>query len=176
MKDSLEEFVGKNREAFDDREPSGKIWNHIASSLSEGRQRSLWNSVAVWRAAALALVGLSVYLFMTHTSPGIPSKETSQAQIEFKDLEIFYSRQIEEKVALIRDFDGANESDQFTQDFEKLDAMYQVLLEEMKTHPGGKVKDALILNLLVRIDLLNQQLKKLEDSKKPAQKTPSATV
>ena len=40
--------------------------------------------------------------------------------------------------------------------------MYQVLKEEMKIHPGQKVKDALVLNLLIRIDLLNQQLHKIE--------------
>jgi hypothetical protein len=36
----------------------------------------------------------------------------------------------------------------------------------MKTSPSAKVKDALILNMLVRIDLLNQQIQKLEDHQK----------
>lgn len=49
--------------------------------------------------------------------------------------------------------------------------MYQVLNEEMKTRPTEKVKDALILNLLVRIDLLNQQ-RELEDSKWQKNKRP----
>jgi hypothetical protein len=40
--------------------------------------------------------------------------------------------------------------------------MYQVLKEEMKTRPSQKVKDALVLNLLIRIDLLNKQLHKIE--------------
>jgi hypothetical protein len=40
--------------------------------------------------------------------------------------------------------------------------MYQVLREEMKVHPSQKVKDALVLNLLVRIDLLNKQLHNIE--------------
>jgi hypothetical protein len=40
--------------------------------------------------------------------------------------------------------------------------MYMVLKEEMKASPSEKVKDALVLNLLVRIDLLNQRLHKLE--------------
>jgi hypothetical protein len=40
--------------------------------------------------------------------------------------------------------------------------MYMVLKEEMKSRPSQKVQDALVLNLLVRIDLLNQQLYKLE--------------
>jgi hypothetical protein len=40
----------------------------------------------------------------------------------------------------------------------------------MKTHPTQKVKDALVLNLLVRIDLLNQQLHKIEEGEKEIKK------
>ena len=40
--------------------------------------------------------------------------------------------------------------------------MYQVLKEQMKIQPTQKVKEALVLNLLVRIDLLNQLLYKLD--------------
>jgi hypothetical protein len=36
----------------------------------------------------------------------------------------------------------------------------------MKINPTEKVKDALILNFLVRVDLLNQQIKNIEDSRK----------
>jgi hypothetical protein len=43
--------------------------------------------------------------------------------------------------------------------------MYQVLREQMKTNPTEKVKDALILNMLVRIDLLNQQIHEIEQSR-----------
>ena len=77
---------------------------------------------------------------------------------------------------IVNDIDALGENDPFTQDFQKLDAMYQVLREEMKNHPSEKVKDALVLNLLVRIDLLNQQIKKLEDSKRPQRKSKAAVV
>lgn len=175
MKDSLKNFVDKNRPAFDDQEPSGKIWGNISAALAAMKQRSLWNSVVVWRAAAVLFLGLSAYFFLAQPNR-IPSRETAQSQVEFKDLESFYSEQIAEKVALINDIDASGENDQFTQDFQKLDAMYQVLLEEMKSRPGQRVKDALVLNLLVRIDLLNQQIKKLEDSRKPAKKPDPAIV
>ena len=175
MKDSLEDFVNKNRPAFDDQEPSEKIWTNVASSLPAMKQRSLWFSAGVWRAAAVLFFGLSVYFFITRT-PRTSPKEIAKSQVEFTDLESFYSLQIAEKVALINDFDASGENDQFTQDFQKLEAMYQVLREEMKSRPGEKVKDALVLNLLVRIDLLNQQIKKLEDSRKPLRKQNSAIV
>ena len=54
--------------------------------------------------------------------------------------------------------------------------MYLVLREQMKSHPSEKVKDALILNLLVRIDLLNQQIEYIEDSKKAKSETEESSV
>jgi hypothetical protein len=48
----------------------------------------------------------------------------------------------------------------------KLDAMYEVLKEELKKNPSNEdVKDALTLNLLIRIDLLNEQLRAVEETK-----------
>ncbi len=171
MKDELKNFIEKNRSAFDDQEPPENVWKRIESALPLMRQRSLLNSLALWRAAAVLFLGLSAYLFFT----GIQRTDAHQSQREFNDLESFYSNQIAEKVALINDFDTTGETEQFTQDFQKLDAMYQVLREEMKNRPSEKVKDALVLNLLVRIDLLNQQIKKLEDSK-PRPKSNTAIV
>ena len=82
---------------------------------------------------------------------------------EFNDVEEFYTAQISQKVALIEEVSGSSSTDEFTQDFKQLEAMYNVLKEEWKTRPSKKVKDALVLNLLVRINLLNQQLHRLEE-------------
>lgn len=158
MKDQLEDFIRQNREAFDTREPSEKNWDRVAGRLFGGR--SLWNSVSLWRAAAILLIGVCVYLAV----PKIQDrKEKAMVLSEFKDIETFYISQIANKVEQIEDYRGDEEGlNGFTQDFEQLEAMYQVLKEEMKAHPSQKVKDALVLNLLVRIDLLNQQLHKIE--------------
>jgi hypothetical protein len=51
--------------------------------------------------------------------------------------------------------------------------MYMVLKEEMEARPSRKVKDALVLNLLVRIDLLNQQLQKLDQHADEDDETPA---
>ncbi len=163
MKDTLKDFIGRNRPAFDDKEPSDKVGERINAELIKP---SLWNSIIVWRIAAALLLGLSAYLFISKDPTALKKREVARLQIEFNDLESFYSNQIAEKIAMISGLDATGEHQQFTQDFQKLDAMYQVLAEEMKSRPTEKVKDALILNLLIRIDLLNQQLKKLEDSRK----------
>lgn len=158
MKDQLENFIRQNKAAFDDREPSDRVWLNIRKNIFS---ILLWNSVVVWRAAAVLLLGLCIYLAI----PAITDQQENRlAMNEFNDVESFYISQIADKVDQIKESRGQETGlNGFTQDFHQLEAMYQVLKEEMKTRPSQKVKDALVLNLLVRIDLLNQQLHKIEE-------------
>ena len=168
MKDNLEDFIRKNRQAFDDKEPPKRVWTNIASSMALSKQ-SLWNSVAVWRAAAIVFLMLSVYLLIPDRA--IRTENSDLAANEFNDIEAFYFQEISEKKQLIDEFQKADALNGFTQDFKQLEAMYMVLREEMKNSPSEKVKDAMVLNLLVRINLLNQHLSKLDQqkAKKPQQ-------
>ena len=161
MKDRLEEFIRKNRQAFDDKEPSEKVWKNIEGSIAF-KNKNIWNSVVLWRAAAVVFMVLSGYLLIPKSEIKQQAKASDPAATEFNDVEAFYFQQISEKVELIDGFQKNEGLNGFTQDFKQLEAMYMILKEEMKTTPSQKVKDALVLNLLVRINLLNQQLYKLE--------------
>ena len=164
MKDKLEKFIIDHREQLDNKTPREGVWSRISDSVFDKSAGSYWNSVTVWRAAAILMMGLSAYLFFS--KPGTPnSSQQLVMQQDFTDIESFYSAQISEKVALISTEDLFAD-DSFTQDIKKLEAMYNVLAEEMKKHPSQKVKDALVLNMLVRIDLLNQQIQRLEETRK----------
>jgi hypothetical protein len=158
MKENIEEFIRRNRGSFDDKEPRNEVWNSVESALGFHKKTSLWNSVALWRAAAIVFFAISVYTLMPKSD--LPKQQV--ALNEFTDVEQFYIQQISEKTQLIQDFYKMEGLNGFTNDFKQLEAMYQVLKEEMKARPSQKVKDALVLNLLVRIDLLNQQLQKLD--------------
>lgn len=158
MNNELEDFVRRNRPAFDDKDPSPKVWNGIERSLGL-RGSSRISTMALWRAAAIFFMSLSAFLLIPR---GADKIQNAQAMKEFSDVEAFYVQQISHKVDMIGEFDGSDGLNGFTHDFKQLEAMYFVLKEEMKAHPSEKVKDALVLNLLVRIDLLNQQLHRLE--------------
>jgi hypothetical protein len=160
MKDQLEDFVHRNRAAFDDKEPSERVWKNIHAATQQGPRTTVWNSLMLWRAAAVVFMALSGYLLYQKTTAKPAVSEV--AANEFRDVERFYFNQISEKVQLIDEFQKNEGLNGFTQDFQQLEAMYSVLKEEMKAHPSQKVKDALVLNLLIRIDLLNQQLHALE--------------
>src|SRR5690242_12031597 len=143
MKDQLEDFIRQNKVAFDDKEPSEKVWMNIRKNLFT---TSLWNSVVIWRAAAVLLLGLCIFLSIPRISK---QQDNKLALNEFNDVESFYISQISEKVDQIKESRGQETGmNGFTHDFQQLEAMYQVLKEEMKARPSQKVKDALVLNLL----------------------------
>ncbi|HZI25578.1 MAG TPA: hypothetical protein VFD46_10890 [Chryseolinea sp.] len=159
MDDRLEDFIRKNRDSFDDKAPSEKAWRNIEASM-KFKNKSGWSTLTLWRAAAIVFMILSAYLLVP--KPVIKNQATDVAASEFNDVEAFYFQQISEKVELIDGFQKSEGLNGFTQDFKQLEAMYMILKEEMKSRPSQKVKDALVLNLLVRINLLNQQLSKLD--------------
>jgi hypothetical protein len=173
MKDPLEDFIHRNRNAFDDKEPSREIWKSIEKVLPVQSNR-LWDSLFLWRAAAVVFMVLSVYLLIP--KKGDRPALTRNSTAEFNDVEAFYFRQISEKIEMIDAFQKSEGLNGFTQDFQQLEAMYMVLKEEMKTSPSERVKDALVLNLLIRIDLLNQQLHNLEKDYHKEQKPKEDSV
>jgi len=160
MKNDLKEFINSHRDEFDSREPSSGAWSRVSRAM--GFDSSWWNNLELWRAAAVVMMGLSLYLFLTRSGNEPRPILTQQ---DFGDVELFYKAQISEKVALIHDAGDAAD-DSFTQDLQKLEAMYTVMYDELKRHPSEKVKDALVLNMIVRIDLLNQQIQKMEETKR----------
>ena len=173
MKDSLKNFIESNRQGFDDKQPAGSIWSKIQSRLPERVKGDYSITMQVWRAAAVLFFGLSVYLMIARNDGQPLGRDRANLQKEFTALENFYSEQIADKIELIRTIQAQHEERNFEQDIEKLDAMYQVLREQMRAHPSEKIKDALILNMLVRIDLLNQQIQNMEDAEK---KTPVVAI
>ncbi len=164
-KDSLEEFIRSNRDAFDDQEAPASVWGRISANLKLKEDRGWWNNIVVWKAAAVVFMAASIYLALSGKSSPQDNPDVL-ALNEFKDVEAFYISEISEKVELIESISGEEGADDLTQDFKQLEAMYLVLKEELKARPSKKVKDALVLNLLVRINLLNQQLQRLEDDYK----------
>ncbi|MEP6736618.1 MAG: hypothetical protein ABJA70_13930 [Chryseolinea sp.] len=169
--DELEDFIKNNRQAFDDKEVPAGAWKNIEHSM-RFRNQNLWNSVGLWRAAAVVFMIATAALLVGGQRKSLSVKsEKAIAATEFRDVEEFYVKQISEKVELIDKLQQSEGLNGFTQDFQQLEAMYTVLKEEMKSRPSEKVKDALILNLLVRIDLLNQRLHKLDKENKTEKKS-----
>lgn len=164
MSDPLEDFIRQNRSAFDDKEPGKNVWSNVAKAIPTTATARMWSAVTLWRAAAIFFMVVSIGAWLPRTFYTKNNPQTATALKEFHDVEAFYVKQITQKENLIDSFKNADGREGFTEDFRQLEAMYSVLREELKQHPSQKVKDALVLNLLVRIDLLNQQLHTLDNT------------
>jgi hypothetical protein len=164
MKNNLEEFIRSNRAAFNDQEPSSNVWRRVRHGLFGVAESKI---LMYWRAAAIFFMALSALLVYPKLSE---TREKKVVMNEFNDVESFYVREISSKLEMIEDFTDGEFLNGYTNDFKQLEAMYEVLKDEMRTRPSKKVKDALVLNLLVRMDLLNRQLEKLENENKSTAK------
>ena len=170
MKESIEDFIRKNRTNFDVHEPSEKVWKRLDNHFFKDHGRRWSQPLYWWRAAAILFFSLSLFLFLKSLPVSQDQAITLQ---EFSAVEKYYDQQIAEKVSLIEDFYVTEGLNGFTHDFQQLEAMYNVLKEEMSLRPTQRVRDALELNLLIQIDLLNQHLHQLDKKK---EKDTQATI
>ena len=166
MKDNIENFIRDNRDAFDHREPRSDVWESISRKLP-GRPSGIhW----MWKAAAVIFfMSTAVLLVQKFEKNDVPAlAEQREMSSEFNQVEQFYFEQISEKKNLIDELqkDNIPEIDVLAE-LQKLDAMYLVLRQQYDTEPTAEVIDALTLNLLVRIDLLNKTLEDLDKPKLP---------
>ncbi len=160
---ALEKYIRENKEQFDDQSPRPNLWHTIEAQLfGKGRQGGgIWHSLGFWRAAAAVLLLVSIG-FTYHTFKVPAQKELSALEKEFAEIEVYYFGQLAEKASLINTAQSAWADDPYSQDLLKLEAMYMVLKEEMRKEPSQELKDALVLNLIIRLDIMNKTLEEAE--------------
>ena len=167
-KDHLKEFIKSNREAFDDEMPTNKVWEGIAHRLKMTNKPSVahW----LWKAAAIFFFITSGYLYVQNLEKAANTNLVSKIanDEEFVDTEEYYVAVINEKRNQIFDYtnNDIEVEGMYEVDIEQLDAMYQVLKTQYDGHPNKELQEAMTLNLLVRIDILNQQLSEIEGVRK----------
>ena len=90
-------------------------------------------------------------------------------QADFEQAEAFYAKLIEEKKSQIESMVSDELKDEFNGDMEHLDRVYEDLKTSFsETAEDQKLVDAMISNLQMRIEILNEQmkiLKKLNETK-----------
>jgi hypothetical protein len=93
---------------------------------------------------------------------------------QMAEVETYYTSLINEKKAQMGNFDlkSLGIKDNLQQDIAGLDSAYARLKTELLTTPNKEqIMDAMIQNLQLRMEILNQQLKTLEEIRKIKQET-----
>jgi hypothetical protein len=105
MNDRLEEFIGKNRESFDFRDPDPRNWDKIQAGMKKRRRLDL--KFILKRAAAVLLIFFASYMVneLVHRYREKPPKNLSSRSSqkvvnipELKEAEAYYSGLINKKM------------------------------------------------------------------------------
>ncbi len=163
--DPLEEFVKKNRQAFDVLQPPDEAWEHIARHLNERDNKQVWN---IWRIAAvfffLATMALLTARFWQPA--GQPEMALSP---EIQEAERYYNDQITGQRQLLTSYLEIHPelAQEFLRDLDELQANYKQLKNEYNQTGSEAVLAAMIRNLQLQQELLSEQLNLLMNLNNP---------
>jgi len=162
MDDRIEKFIKSHRADLDDKVPRNDLWSDIEIELgSSAKKRSISMPVIYWRAAAVILLLVSSWLvFDKVTQNGTESGSTVvELSPQLLDAETYYISLINQKCEEIKILgDRFDVGSDFLYEIDRLDSMYSVLKQDMSNGNEENLVDAMILNLQLRIEILNQQL------------------
>jgi hypothetical protein len=159
MSDQLEKFIKAHRADMDDKEPRPDLWIDIANQINSKKEvRKSTRSIVWWRAAAVFLLFVSALLVLEkYVSQPVPQEVVMNEQLQ--EAESFYTvliAQKKEEVATLSQQLGLDHN--FVNEIDELDSMYTALKSDLQKGDEDNVVDAMILNLQLRIEILNRQL------------------
>ncbi|MES2371268.1 MAG: hypothetical protein V4557_01730 [Bacteroidota bacterium] len=170
MKNKLEEFVNRNRESFDSEMPDHDLWKEI--DKEPVKESKVFNLLTRTQAAAvlLVLVNATIIFFLlqrkpeasqaTSTSPASTEQVTGKEPVSEDALDQI-SRVIEVKQAKLKEIERSNPVlyKKFIGALDQLNDAYKDLEKKLDSNPNKEqLLDAMIQNLSLQQELLNQQL------------------
>ncbi len=186
---NLERFVRDNRDAFDSLEPAPGVWDKIGAAIGEEKEpttRVIQMSWVRWAVAAtlfLALAGTLTYMMFFRPASvgpqlaGKTEKGSEAVDLVLNQIDPQYAKLISQFMEVI----GEKQSElkkiekddpelykKFAGDVQKLDSSYHVLRTTLNANPNTEqLLQAMISNLQMQIELLNQQLTIIQKVKQP---------
>lgn len=168
MGNKLKKYIWDNRKAFDDETPDEKVWAHIeASFLEKKKSKAVIAPLYKWAmgTAAALIISLGIY-FVTEKQPQGTIAENHGSAIS--NLPPEYASQMNQFVKLI---DNKQEElkklaeeqpelyQKFTLAINQLDSSYNSLKNQLGGTPNREMLlEAMIQNLQLQLNVLNQQL------------------
>jgi hypothetical protein len=171
MSKRLEEFIKINREEFDDLEPSADLWARIEKHLPaqetaiKKREAKTFSLGFVLRVAASVIVvmGISFIFYIRHErKAGI---DLAAINPVYAQQHAQYTSQIESKRVELKSIAKSNPDlyNEFNSEIAEMDSTYKEMKTELATSPNQeRVLRAMIKNLEIQTQVLNQQLKVVE--------------
>jgi hypothetical protein len=171
MSKRLEGFIKANREEFDDLEIKAGLWGNIEERLpadfeEPAKQKKTFSLGFVLRVAATVIVVMSIsfvlYLRNEKAGNGI---NLAAINPEYAKQQVHYARLISDKRTELKTLSKSDPQlyKEFTTEIAQMDSTYKKLSRDLTNSPNREaVLQAMIRNLQVQTELLNQQLMVIE--------------
>ncbi|HNQ83270.1 MAG TPA: hypothetical protein PKM34_06475 [Bacteroidales bacterium] len=179
--DKLEKYMLEHRQEFDDMEPDPSLWERIDTRKAPVI-RPNWMSIG-WKVAAGVAIFIASYFFHDYMSSRNNNQESFMAGLneeaspiarELIEAEAYYTARISyTKDEVFRlaaaDPDLRREVDLQMVD---LDRVFTELKEDLKDNAANEeVIEAMIQNYRLKLDILEDMLRQLKESKEPQNDT-----
>jgi hypothetical protein len=156
--DKLETFIIGHRDDVDDQMLPESVWGNIESGLNPVKNEQKFN---YWQAAAVVFFALSMGLLVNTYRSGNSSDNLTQQESEFSSTEEYYFKVIKDKqiqlTSNLKQYPAL--AGDFKKDLGELSNNYKKLKKEFDKTDTEEVLNALIINLQLQQELLNNQLK-----------------
>ena len=174
MSKQLEDIIKANREEFDDLEPRPGLWNKIEGRLnlaqeepvqSKKRQAKNFSLGFVLRMAAIIIVAMAVGFILYIQKSAGAKVDYAKINPEYAQQRIRYASMVEAKRTELKALTKSNPElyKEFSAELTKMDSTYNRLNKDLTTSPNQeRVLRAMIRNLQIQTEVLNQQLNVIE--------------
>lgn len=172
MSKRFEDFIKNNHNEFDEIEPSADLWGKIEQQLTlmdeepKKRESKTFSLGFVLKVAASVIVimgiGFGVYLQSQKGQKGV---DFAAINPEYAKQQVHYASLVETKLTELKSASKADPQlyKEFSAEIAKMDSTYKRLNSDLATSPNQeRVLRAMIRNLQIQTEVLNQQLNVIE--------------
>lgn len=170
MSKRLDDFIKNNRHEFDELEPGSNLWDKIEEELpqqfrEQKREAKTFSLGFVLRVAAMVFVVMGACFFAYLKSSKPATINFAAINPEYAKQQVQYASLIASKRTELKSVAKADPQlyHEFTAELTKMDSTYRKLNKDLATSPNQEaVLRAMIRNLQVQTEVLNQQLNVIE--------------
>ncbi len=168
----IEKFIKENRAKFDTEVPSEQVWNSISSRLNKNTKKHSWKPYMA--AASIMLFITCTWLIANHKLDQNANLNENNVDATVLEAQVEFTSLIEIKRNELNQYKKDNP--ELINDFERqlieLQVSYKQLLPQLKDEKKRDVVlQAVIDNLQMQVEILNQQIDIVKQYKQPKNDT-----
>ncbi|MFS4468351.1 hypothetical protein [Maribacter sp. 2210JD10-5] len=168
--DNFEKHIREKKALFDEHKADkSKMWAAIATELRAEQPKviPLWKSPMLRIAASIVII-LGISAFVAFSVMNVSDDHTQYASKELLDIDMHYKNLVSYQVKLVQNHPELSDEDkaEFLSFMDELDTEYEQLRVEMQNNLDNEVVlEAIVANYKKRIELIENLLKQINDSK-----------